>query len=176
MCKEQAFPRHFIPFPQLCLLSANNRAGQIRARYLQPGRRGGTDTENLIWIFHPAVLIRSNLFDLSPQHLRELHQDVWVLLSKYDCGSQPEHHCCNVPTCRKPTCNRRLSLPFCKMKKKNQTLSAWIFCRSGGGRNKKKITELKRSSVVFNRTLVPPVNEYFTWGQKSSKSGLETKI
>lgn len=137
MCKEQAFPRHFIPFPQLCLLSANNRAGQIRARYLQPGRRGGTDTENLIWIFHPAVLIRSNLFGLSLQHLRELHQDVWVLLSKYGCDWTSWAPLLQRAYLQKTYLQQEVKPPFLQNEKK-RPLSAWIFCGSGGGRNKKK--------------------------------------
>lgn len=83
VCKEQGFPKENHPLPQLCLLSTNYKAEQIRTRYLQPGRRDVT--ENLIWIFHAAVLICKNPFGLSLQHLWESHQDVWVLLSKYDC-------------------------------------------------------------------------------------------
>lgn len=134
MCKEQAFPRYSNPFPQLCLLSANKKAGQIKARYLQPGRR--EVTENLIRIFHPAVLIHNNLFGQSLQHLWELHQDVcgpalkvWLRLHNQSTAAA------TIPACRK--CNRRFSLPFCK------TIKHSAFCRAGGGRNKKKKLKIK---------------------------------
>lgn len=118
VCKEQGFPKENHPLPQLCLLSTNNKAEQIRTRYLQPGRRDVT--ENLIRIFHPAVLslrtVSAASLGVTPGCLGPALK-VWLWLHNQSTTAA------TMPTCRKYS---RFSLPFFKIKK-NQNILLGFF-------------------------------------------------